>query len=205
MSIKRSGRRGGSLPCAVDRRAADPYNLTMVTPDDVASDGKQVFFDAVLAPHRSLSPRGFVVMMALLAGISFISGVVFVLRGAWPVFGFFGLDVALVYIAFKANYRSGRARETLRLTDEDLTITRISAQGAEQVHRFEPHWLRVEMEEPAEHWTPLVLASHGTRLGIGAFLTMEERIALGTALRDALNARREALRYPSMPSTSPIE
>lgn len=167
--------------------------------------GKQVFFDAILAPHRSLSPRGFVTIMTLLAGVSFISGMIFVLRGAWPVFGFFGLDVALVYLAFKANYRSARARETLRLTDDDLTVTRVSAQGAAQVHHFEPHWLRVEMEEPAEHWTPLVLASHGTRLGIGAFLTMEERVALGDALRAALNARREALRYPSMASTSPIE
>jgi len=158
---------------------------------------RQVFFDAVLAPHRSLSPRGFVIVMTVLAAVSFISGMIFAMHGAWPVFGFFGLDVALVYFAFKANYRAARAHELVCLTDEDLTVTRVSARGTSSSHHFEPHWLRIEMEEPVEHWTPLVLASHGHTLGIGAFLTVEERIDLMENLRRALRIRREALRYPS--------
>lgn len=170
----------------------------MNTPVTASPDEEQVFLDVVLTPHRSLSPRGFLILMIALAATSFFSGIIFVLNGAWPVFGFFGLDVLLVYIAFKANYRAGTAHERLRLTGDDLTVTRISARGRENAYHFEPHWLRVEMEEPFEHWTPLVLTSHGRRLGIGAFLTLEERVELMDALRQALAARQRALRFPSV-------
>jgi uncharacterized membrane protein len=51
--------------------------------------------------------------MIALGAISFITGVLFLAAGAWPVLGFFGLDVLLVYIAFRLNYRSGRLYETL--------------------------------------------------------------------------------------------
>jgi len=68
-------------------------------------------FSAIITPHRSLGPRGFLIFMLCLGGLSFIAGVIFVSLGAWPVFGFFGLDVLLVYFAFRANYRSARAYE----------------------------------------------------------------------------------------------
>jgi len=68
-------------------------------------------FSAIITPHRSLGPSGFLIFMLCLGGLSFISGVIFVSLGAWPVFGFFGLDVLLVYLAFRANYRSARAYE----------------------------------------------------------------------------------------------
>jgi uncharacterized membrane protein len=131
--------------------------------------------------------------MALLAGMSFISGVVFVSIGAWPVFGFFGLDVALVYLAFRVNYRDGRAFETLTLTEEALTIRRVSAKGREQRMSLEPYWVRVELEEPPEHGTPLILASRGARYTVGSFLTPEDRLALARALREALVSRKAAL------------
>ena len=52
-------------------------------------------FSAVLTPHRSLSRGGFIVLMLVLGGISLATGIVFLLAGAWPVFGFCGLDVLL--------------------------------------------------------------------------------------------------------------
>jgi uncharacterized membrane protein len=158
-----------------------------------AQEPDRVFLDVVLTPHRSLGPRGFLIMMLLLAAISFVSGIVFVSIGAWPVFGFFGLDVALIYLAFRANYRAARAFETLTLTCDALTIRRVSAKGREHCVRLEPYWLRVEMEEPAEHGAPLIVASHGQRHSVGSFLTAEERLDLARALRAALDSRKAAL------------
>jgi uncharacterized membrane protein len=158
-----------------------------------ASGAGQVFFDAVLRPHRSLGPRGFIIVMALLATISFISGVVFVSIGAWPVFGFFGLDVALVYIAFRASYAQARAFETVTLTEEALLIRRVSAQGREQSFSLEPYWLRIEIDEPAEHGAPLTLTSKGQTLSLGSFLTPEERSDLARALRTAIANRNAAM------------
>src|SRR5476651_2433288 len=84
-----------------------------------------VFLDAMLAPHRSLPPAGFVALMAIVGGFSVVASIVFVWRGAWPVTGFFGLDVALVYLAFRLNYRSARRRERVRLVEDALTVERI--------------------------------------------------------------------------------
>lgn len=158
---------------------------------DAESD--RVFFDAMLTPHRSLSPRGFLIVMALLSAISFVAGMSFVLKGAWPVLGFFGLDVLLVYLAFRANYRAARRCEFVTLTARLLTVRRIDPLGREQRVGFEPHWLRVEIDEAAEHAGPLILASHGRRLEIGAFLSPPERVDLARALRRALAERREAM------------
>jgi uncharacterized membrane protein len=156
-------------------------------------EGARVFFDALLVPHRSLSPRGFLLVMLLLGGVSFIAGVAFVLAGAWPVFGFFGLDVLLVYIAFRANYRAGRYYERVALTFAGLTVERVDIYGTRTEFRFEPTWLRVEMAEPPEHDSPLTLASHGRRLAIAGFLTPEERVKLAVDLRQALRFRQAAL------------
>ena len=50
-------------------------------------------FSATLTPHRSLGRTGFVILMLAVGGVSFVAGLVFLIAGAWPVFGFFGLDV----------------------------------------------------------------------------------------------------------------
>ena len=78
--------------------------------DDTSSNdlpAEPTLFSAIITPHRSLSSTGFLIFMLCIGGISFAAGMVFLMLGAWPVFGFFGLDVALVYWAFRANYRSG--------------------------------------------------------------------------------------------------
>ena len=81
--------------------------------------------------------------------------------GAWPVFGFFGLDVALIYAAFKLNYRSGRLYETVELTPETLTITRVHPSGKQESFDFNPYWVRVRLAEVPQGRTDLRLASHG--------------------------------------------
>src|ERR1700732_651676 len=86
-------------------------------------------FRAILHPHRSLGPTGFLVLMLAIGGVSFVTGMVFLLMGAWPVFGFFGLDVALVYLAFRLNYRTARQSETIRLADDVFSVERVSVRG----------------------------------------------------------------------------
>ena len=87
------------------------------------------FLDLILRPHRSLSPAGFWALMALLAAFSFAGGIVFWLAGAWPVIGFIGIDLLLVYIAFKASYAGGRAYERVRLSADRLTVERVDPWG----------------------------------------------------------------------------
>ena len=149
-------------------------------------DIEPLFFDAVLYPHRSLAPRGFAILMILVAAVSFAAGLAFTLMGAWPVMGFFGLDVLLIYIAFRMSYRSGRLTETLQMSESELLIRRILPSGKVQSWSFQPYWTRVEMDDPPRHRSQLTLRSHGRRLAIGAFLTPEERVEVADALREAL-------------------
>lgn len=147
-------------------------------------------FDAVLHPHRSLGPTGFIVLMSCVTAVNIVTGVVFVLAGAWPIFGFCGLDVLLLYVAFRLNYRSGRQYETLHLTRERLTVRRFHPSGKIRSWVFLPYWVRVEMDDPPDSDSRLTLSSHGQTLAIGSFLTPDERLEVAQALRNALAITR---------------
>ena len=157
-----------------------------------------VSFERVLLPHRSLPPHGFRVLMGLLAVISIAVGIGFVSIGAWPICGFFGLDVALLYLAFRLNYRSARQYETLRLADDQFTVERVGIYGERRLWRFQPFWLRVVLEERPDESNRLLLASHGRSLVIGDFLPPPSRRELNTTLREVLARWRAALNPASL-------
>jgi uncharacterized membrane protein len=163
----------------------------------------ELVFDADLRPHRSLSPRGFVILMAAVAGVSFVGGMVYLLLGAWPVFVFLGLDVLLLWWAFRLNFRSAKTVETLRLSTDALIVRRVTPNGTAQEWRFQPYWLRVRLEQPTPEESRLVLTSHGRSLPIGTFLSTEERVELAGALKDAL-ARIKTSVEPS-PNATAVE
>lgn len=146
----------------------------------------------VLSSYRSLSPRGFVIVMSFLATVSFVAGMAFLLMGAWPVFGFFGLDVLLIYVAFKLNYRSGRLYETVELDPAMLAVTRVHPSGKVERFEFNPYWVRVQLAEGNDGRTSLALSSHGRVFGFARFLTDEERREFAGVLGDALAMARAA-------------
>jgi uncharacterized membrane protein len=150
-----------------------------------------VLFDATLRPHRSLGRRGFLLVMAAVAGGGFLIGTGFFLAGAWPVAGFCGLEILLVYIAFKMNFREGRRAEHLRLTPDGLDVTHIAPNGKQGTLRFEPTGLSVQMDDPPRHDSRLTLRSRGKQLEIGAFLQPFEKLEVAEALRAALIRYRE--------------
>ncbi len=158
-------------------------------------------FDAVLQPHRSLSQSGFLTMMAAVVAVSFTAGIAFTMMGAWPVFGFFGLDAALIYIAFKVNYRGARTYETVRLTEDKLTVVRVNPSGRVQRWSFQPYWIKVDIEDPPRQDSKLMLTSHGKSLVIGSFLSPHERLDFARALETALYK----LRQPPPMMSSPAE
>jgi uncharacterized membrane protein len=153
-----------------------------------------VLFAATVVPYRSLPPHRLTWMMLALAAFGLCSGIGFVLAGAWPVTGFFGLDIALLYLAFRLSYRDARQRESLRLTREALDVERVGVRGESQHWRLEPTWLRVTVDENAQGRGRLVLSSHGQTIGLGAFLGTEERRRLADDLRTALRRWQDSLR-----------
>ncbi|MEX0590446.1 MAG: DUF2244 domain-containing protein [Xanthobacteraceae bacterium] len=151
---------------------------------------ERTLFEATLKPHRSLSPSGFIIVMLVLAGVSFTAGMAFLMMGAWPVFGFFGLDVALVWFAFRANYRAARAYEDIHMTPSVLSVRQVSARGVARESSFNPRWVRLDATRDEDFgMTRVALVSRGVPLVIGAFLppVYKEQLAhsLGAALATA--------------------
>jgi uncharacterized membrane protein len=148
-------------------------------------------FSAVITPYRSLGPRGFLIFMLCLGTLSFISGMAFVLMGAWPVCGFFGLDVLLVYLAFRANFRSARAYEEVTVTASELTVRKVSQRGAVREFTVNPLWVRLDRTVHEEFGIErLFLVSRGRRLPIAAFLGPDEKASFARALAGALSEAR---------------
>jgi len=147
-------------------------------------------FNAVLYPYRSLHPTGFLILMSLVGLTSFGLGMMFVFMGAWPVFGFFGLDALLIYVAFKLNYRSGREYETIELDPRQLVLTHVDPKGHSQRSDFATYWVRVNLLEGHDGRTSLSLSSHGNEVVFGRFLTDEERKDFAMALQEALMTAR---------------
>jgi uncharacterized membrane protein len=130
------------------------------------------------------------ILMSAVCLVSFGTGLLFYLLGAWPVIGFMGLDVLLIYVAFKLNYRAGRVYETVELKEDALTVTRVQASGNAERWSFNPYWVQLKLESRIGRSTQLSLVSHGTRLTIASFLSDHEREDFADALLAALVAAK---------------
>jgi len=130
------------------------------------------------------------VLIAAVGLVSFGTGLFFYILGAWPVIGFMGLDVALIYVAFKLNFRALRLYETVDLTQDALTVTRVAPSGKSQSWSFNPYWVRLSLEPRLGRSSELSIASHGKRLIIASFLTDPEREDFASALSAALSSAR---------------
>jgi uncharacterized membrane protein len=153
-------------------------------------------FSALLTPHRSLNRTGFVVLMAFLSAVSFVAGVAFLLMGAWPVLGFFGLDVLVIYWAFKVNFRTAQAREEISVTPSELRVRRVSHRGHVAEWVLNPLWVRLDQQVHEEYGVErLYLVSRGHYLSIGRFLGPDEKASFAKALNGALAAARRGVIY----------
>ena len=143
---------------------------------------------ATLTPHRSLPREGFVLLMSAIALLNFIGGLFFYAIGAWPVVGFMGLDVALIWWAFRASFASGRRAEQIEITPHELILRRLAERRPAQEQRFVRRWVRVELEEDRERELvgALYLRFRSSRTEIASFLGAEERLAFANALKTAL-------------------
>ena len=153
-------------------------------------------FSALLTPHRSLSRTGFLVLMGFVSAVSFVAGVAFWMMGAWPVFGFFGLDVLLVYWAFRVNFRRAKATEEISVTASELRVRRVSHRGHVVEWVLNPLWVQLDQKTHAEFGIEkLYLVSRGRRVSIASFLGADEKASFAKALLAALQVAKRGPSY----------
>src|ERR1700761_6056810 len=153
-------------------------------------------FSALLTPHRSLNRTGFLVLMGFLTAVSFAAGAVFWMMGAWPVFGFFGLDVLAIYWAFKVNSRRAKPTEMIRVTPSELRVRRVSHRGHVVEWVLNPLWVRLDEICHEEFGTERIyLISRGRRVSVASFLGADEKASFAKALSAGLQAAKRGPTY----------
>ncbi len=156
--------------------------------DRNAPDCEPPIFSAVLTPNRSMGGHDFRILIAVLGFLLMAASIVFLVLGAWPVIGFCGLDVLLLYFAFRANDRAARTYEEVTVTSSALTVRRISPRGDISEWSANPLWVRLDREVHAEFGVQrLALVTRGREFPIAAFLGPDEKASFATALADAIH------------------
>ncbi len=143
-----------------------------------------------LWPYRSLSLQGFRMVMGALTLAIFTLGLGFFLLGAWPVIGFLGAEIGLVWFAFRFNYRAGQLVEEITISPASVTITRTDWRGRQKKYVLNSAWIKAELIPKQARCRKLFLRQHSHRLEIGAFLPPTEKPSLESALNDAFTRVR---------------
>lgn len=156
---------------------------------EVGKTQEYLLLDARLTPHRSLSRRGFCLLMLTFGGISFVAGAIFVAVGAWPVMGFLGLDVLLLWVALKTNFGAAKVSEQITVTANEVTIRCFVRDRQTTKQVLNPRWIQIETKvDEDDGMLSLGLRSHGKSHIIGAFLDPGSRESFAQALRAALSS-----------------
>ena len=156
----------------------------------------ELIFRTRIKPHRSLDGRGFRLLLLIFAGCCTVSSIPFIVLGAWPVAGFLGLDIVLLYGAFRLNYRAARAYEDVSVTPVELNVARVSAAGRRREWRFSPGFVRLERQEIEDFGvTRLDLVSRGRKVEVAAALGPQARADFARDLSLALAQARRGPRF----------
>jgi uncharacterized membrane protein len=151
-------------------------------------------FAATLTPHRSLSQAGYRIVIAILAIGTTIPGMIFFSMGAWPVVGFLGLDILLIWWALSTSMRQGKQLEEVTLWADQLQLRQVSPNGKEQITRFNPFFVKLVLDRDMnERTTGLHLRTRDSDIEIGAFLSPDEKSSFGKVFGTALKKARGSL------------
>lgn len=140
-----------------------------------------LYMDAILRPHRSLTPAAFRLMLAAVIAVNCGVALVFALQGAFPVAAFLGLDILALWLAFHLNYRAAKTEERVRLHPGRLHLERRDHRGASAHWVLNPVWARVTADGRG-----VTIRSGADAVRVAAFLSPAEQGSFAAALRTAL-------------------
>ncbi len=147
-----------------------------------------VVAQVVLRPHRSLSPRGFAVVILLtwllcLVPLAPLLGT----PALWVMLPFLLAILAALWVSIRRNMRDGALCEELVLWPDRIRVRRLDPCGTERRWEANPYWTRLGLRPeggPVENY--LTLKGNGREIELGAFLSPDERVVLHRNLERVL-------------------
>ncbi len=153
-----------------------------------------LYMDAVIRPNRSLSRAGMAVVLGVAVAFNLMVAAFLLVVGAPPVLPFLGLDVLALWLALRASNRALSRSERVKVTAEEIVVSREDDRGAKVVWTSPTAFTRVDLDQPGEHESRVRLFMSRRRLTLARALSPEERVAFARALERAIKAAR-AERY----------
>lgn len=158
--------------------------------EEQTASADPLLFEAVIAPHRSLSRRGLIILLSVIAGLCGLTMLRFWVLGAWPVVAFSLVEVGIAAGLLILNARQARGSELVMLTENCVRVVRTDSRGRQQRRLLSAAWLNVVLVESPGRIPRLLLSARDAREEIGAVLGEAEKRDLATALLSALHKAR---------------
>lgn len=137
-----------------------------------------------LWPYRSLSPDGFRSIMLITAtGLSFPLIALAPTGMSLALAPYCIAALALLWVALKLSYVSGRVTEELRLWPDAIAVERREPWGRVRRWTANPYWVNIDVASTPDIENYLTLRGSGRVIELGSFLTAEERVELADELR----------------------
>ena len=133
--------------------------------------------------NNSLSTKGFYILMASIILPALFIGSAFLLIGAWPVLGFMGLEIILIYIFFKILFYKNNFYEHVILDKSKFYISYNNKNSVINSVNLEPTWLQVKLEN---NNNKLQIFTHGKAIELGKCLAIKEKASLAITIQEAL-------------------
>ena len=150
-----------------------------------------VFMDAEIRPNRSLSQRGFVVLITVVTVLNCAAAAVFIAMGAYLIPVFLGLDLVAIVVAFLVSFAAAKQIERVLVTDRQVQVFRETPTWRKLMWESPTAFTRVTLLTEDDHAVDLRLALSGKEAQVAAALSPSERAEFAKALEDAIyRARR---------------
>ena len=152
----------------------------------------QTYMDAVITPHRSLSERGFIILITVVTLANCCSAAVFVHMGAVYVPFFLGIDVLAIVAAFLVSFSAAKRIERVTITAREIVVTHEAPNWTRTVWESPTAFTRVSVVREEDRTVALRLALSGREVSVAQALSPRERGEFAKALERAISeARRE--------------
>jgi len=150
-----------------------------------------VYMDAVITPNRSLSQRGFIVLICIVTFFNCAAAAVFLAMGATLVPFFLGLDVLAVIAAFLASYAAAKRIERVQVTSREVRVVRETPSHSEVVWESPTAFTRVALDLDEDEVVQAVrLAVSGRHASVAMALSPPERADFARHLEWAIHEAR---------------
>lgn len=154
--------------------------------------GSILYMDAVITPNRSLSQRGFVVLICIVTALNCISALIFVAMGATLVPVFLGLDVLAVIGAFLLSFQAAKRVERVQVSAREVRVIQETPRWSRVTWESPTAFTRVAKEILDDVVVDVRLALSGRDVSVAQALSPSERADFARALENAIHeARRE--------------